>query len=519
MNLLPVIARELRAQARQPFTHLLRVLGVVALLAGGFLWPGERGLSPRDGIELFAQLHRTLFLAIWVLVPLGAADCLSRERREGTLPLLLLTPLRPAEIVVAKGLAHGLRALTLLVAVAPVLTIPFLLGGLGWAEVTLSGVIHVTSAGWALAVALLASAVHTHGVRAQATAVLLATVALLAYIAVNGWFTAMMLGFPQQVIGSGLWLVSGGFFAGGGSFFPALKGREVLAIAGMLLASAAVLWMGALICAVMFIGRVGHELPPWAARAERYLCRPVLGVALLRGWLRRTLERNPIGWLERRRWQGRLLAWAWIAVLASIYSYVVTESFSVRQMPGLQRVLGWLLVMSMVASAAGSFRRERETGALELLLVCPLSAGQIVGGRLRGLWGQFLPAFGLWVGVWLYWLAFVIPMSPLSIDAAVLRIFCLSCEFLLVPVIGLYFSLRCRSFLVAFVWTVAMGIVLPGALPMLAWTVLPLQDMPALASVAWTLSPLGQALVAGWAGVNLVRRLQRREFALERATG
>ena len=41
---------------------------------------------------------------------------------------------------------------------------------------------------------------------------------------------------------------------------------------------------------------------------------------------------------------------------------------------------------------SGSFRRERETGVLELLLVAPLSTHQIVWGRLRAIWGQFAPA-------------------------------------------------------------------------------------------------------------------------------
>ena len=52
-------------------------------------------------------------MAIWVLVPLLVADCLSRERREGTLGLLFLTPLTANDIVIAKGLSHGLRAVTL----------------------------------------------------------------------------------------------------------------------------------------------------------------------------------------------------------------------------------------------------------------------------------------------------------------------------------------------------------------------------------------------------------------------
>ena len=71
-----------------------------------------------------------------------------------------------------------------------------------------------------------------------------------------------------------------------------------------------------------------------------------------------------------------------------------------------------IFVGSIALSAAGSFRRERELGAVtELLLVAPLRVGQIVAGRVRSLWGQFLPAVTLFLAVW--W--FFSPVSgPLS---------------------------------------------------------------------------------------------------------
>ena len=68
----------------------------------------------------------------------------------------------------------------------------------------------------------------------------------------------------------------------------------------------------------------------------------------------------------------------------------------------IQSFMGWLLAISMAASAAGSFRRERETGVLELLLVSPLTTRQIISGRLFGLWGQFLPSIVTLLGIWAY---------------------------------------------------------------------------------------------------------------------
>src|SRR5262249_1741955 len=83
----------------------------------------------------------------------------------------------------------------------------------------------------------------------------------------------------------------------------------------------------------------------------------------------------------------------------------------------------------------------------------------IISGRLRGLWGQFLPAFGLLVGLWLYF-ASILPGASQG-DAIFLHLM----VFLSLPVIGLYFSLRCRNFISAFVATLAMGLFGPVFLP------------------------------------------------------
>src|SRR5206468_12383932 len=117
----------------------------------------QGGLPIGRGGALFARLHLLLYCSIWILVPLMTADCISRERREGTLPLLFLTPLTAQGIVLAKALAHGLRAMTLCLAVLPVLAIPILMGGVSWLEVALSLVVNVSAFCWALAAGLLAS--------------------------------------------------------------------------------------------------------------------------------------------------------------------------------------------------------------------------------------------------------------------------------------------------------------------------------------------------------------------------
>src|SRR6185503_7014235 len=158
MPLFPVIGRELRASARQGSTFYLRALAVSVLLFVSFMFGATHGFGPTVGAVLFSHLHFTLFWAIWVLVPFLAFDCLSRERREGTLGLLFMTELRGTDIVIAKGFVHGLRAIALWVAVLPVLAIPFMLGGVSWQTALVSAAVNFSSICWALGAGLLSSA-------------------------------------------------------------------------------------------------------------------------------------------------------------------------------------------------------------------------------------------------------------------------------------------------------------------------------------------------------------------------
>jgi hypothetical protein len=92
MNFLPVITRELQAQARQSFTYWLRVLGLITLLGGSIFFLSDELFEANLGGRLFGSMHLLCYLAIWVFVPLSAADCISRERREGTLGIAFSYP-------------------------------------------------------------------------------------------------------------------------------------------------------------------------------------------------------------------------------------------------------------------------------------------------------------------------------------------------------------------------------------------------------------------------------------------
>jgi ABC-type transport system involved in multi-copper enzyme maturation permease subunit len=573
MTVLPAIERELRAQARLPFTYGLRVLGAACLLLVSLFFALRSGFAPNDGGRLFGWLNFALFLSIWLIVPLIAADCISRERREGTIGLLFMTPLRARDIVLAKGFVHGLRALSLWLAVIPVLTIPFLLGGLGRRELAMSVLFNFSSICLALAAGLLASAVSKNWLRAQVLACILACGFACAFIGITGWLFAHLLQFKSSSFSyvgatslrSGHFapaLAGPSFYYGAQSYQYTTVNRETLPFVGFLNASdlggcwgrilaslsaagqsswqSAIGWLAVVSLlfllvtielAALRLRRVWQEEPPSARQLwlEEVLCAPIIGVKLLRWWMARKLERNPIGWLEQRSWSGRLVMWGWFAAMIGLYCTCLSGSYGYTIIYGLQIIMAWLLLLGVAASSAGSFQRERETGVMELLLVSPVTEGRIIGGRVRGLWGQFLPAALLLLAVWFYLSTWRNEWSRLpAIGADWIQFFCIA--FITLPVIGLYYSLRRKNFISAFLVTFFMGLLVPivvayavfrvlGALGLnvpVAYGVEYRNLLARFANSVWSINLL-QLLIAAFFARRLYRDLKHRNFAFSRS--
>src|ERR1035437_4864556 len=169
----PLVERELRAGARRPLFYWLR--GLVALVAGfqGYELLDHYVLGPPPppgvmvmtsagpvitGATVLHQMAWLLFLAT-LLMGLGSADSITRELRDGTLGLLLLTDLTPREIVWGKMLSCGLTSFFVLLGSLPALMFPVLAGGVTGSEAALTGIGLLNSLFVALAAGLWMSTV------------------------------------------------------------------------------------------------------------------------------------------------------------------------------------------------------------------------------------------------------------------------------------------------------------------------------------------------------------------------
>ena len=135
MTFLPVVERELRVASRRRGAYWGRFVAATigAALAAWVLLAVDDS-EKHIGADLFAVVSAVVFLYAGVAGTLVTCDCLSEEKREGTLGLLFLTDLKGYDVVLGKLAATSLNAIYGMLAVVPMLAIPFILGGVSRAE-------------------------------------------------------------------------------------------------------------------------------------------------------------------------------------------------------------------------------------------------------------------------------------------------------------------------------------------------------------------------------------------------
>lgn len=471
---------------------------------------------------MFGLLNTALVIAIWLLVPLMTADCISRERREGTLGLLFLTPLKSWEVVIAKGATHILRAFTLVAAAIPVVMLPVLMGGVSLKTATQCLVIHFYAAAVAVAGSLTASAIAELWWKAQ--------VAALVRILIIAGFIGTLAGLViSSILGHApaafAWLFIGVGLNGVAPMLAADLGRvpgslDARAVEGMVLTFLAGGTMAAVLgisyASLLIRRRTTAEAPTKPMSHEvQSLYQPIIAGGWLRHSLTRSLDRNPIDWLHQRTTTARLSKWGLCLAL------VVIETVLSMELQLWERAQPWICdgyqVFIMIL-AASSFMQERETGALELLLVTPLRERDLLWGRLWGIWRTLFPSllllsFMLYVGEqmgsWNRSEGLSATVLALDLAAGVVSL----------PVIGLYFSLRCRHFMTA--WLLTLGIAFSPVIALQTFHLLISTDLsyllarlmnPLLTVLVWSVIP-SLALTVLFYRLALAHLRQRRFIA------
>jgi len=357
--------------------------------------------------ELGRNLDEMLCLAGLYFVlraPRLTAGVLAEERRNQTLGLLFLSGLGRGEVFASKFLSAALIAFTDLLALFPMLALPFLIGGVPY-ELFLATICALpTLMLFALAVSLLGSVLSQD----DGTAVVLAAVVGAALCILTPAIYLAQTHFSLGATSSLWWLrlspaygpklVWRGFRSG----FGAEAVAEFWLNLGVTVAWSA-LCLGAASTALSLLWRereVKRGSAGWRGRWHDL----VHGTARERRRLRRVwLEVNPFVWLAARDRQPAALAWAvvgggvllwlvcwaaWPAHWPSVSNFFITATL-------LNSALGWMIRQE----AARSIAAPRRDGTYELMLTTPLQTTDVVWGELEALRWHFQPLLRVVLGL------------------------------------------------------------------------------------------------------------------------
>ena len=456
LSLSPIIERELRQAARRPLTYWGRVTAAILAVTFTFwlfLLELGTGRATRSGQTAFGLLAFAAAMLVLSHALRLSTAAFAREKREDTLGLLFLTPLRPLDLVLGKLLSSALPAMFQFVAILPVLGIPILVGGVRLRDFLLLVLGLMDLAFIATALGLCISARNWDEKRANNSAFvwMLALLILLPALAAALasiidmrsalWALCLSPGYPIAV-----------------AAIPGFAPPWTLYFS--------LLWTTGL--AVFFLYDTCRTLPncwqqppsdplrPQAALQgfDRVATLPVptvrsedgtkarQGVVKQYGLQERGLlmEVNPILWFALR-WRPQSSA-AWVIGCCSIVTLVfpiVSGELRFLIHPGAALFIflclngGFKVFLATQASFA--FARDRQSNPLELLLSTPITPRQLVGGFE----GAFRATMQPWIRrllIWeTGWLAFTILLNAAARHEGTLFYICASAALLgfLVP--------------------------------------------------------------------------------------
>jgi len=395
VTFLPIVERELRLASRKRSTFGVRIAAALAALLIGSSWfalnsfkwfgAGTASLGP----VLFAILTWPCLAATLSAGLFFTSDCLSEEKREGTLGFLFLTDLRGYDVVLGKLLSTSLRSFYALLAVFPVIAVTLMIGGVAGEQFWKTMLALVNAMFLSLAVGLFVSSISHDSQKALGATFLLMLLLAGGGVALDGTMAAIhkrnfspvcSLSSPGFLfVTAGLWAQS--------EYWPTFITNEVTA------------WL--------LLGSTCLLLPrTWQERTtKRTTVKENWGYAWKFGSLkkrtalrRKLVALNPVLWLTcRERWQAWAL-WTVTVLFLAAFTQLFTGNHNSAWWYLWSILFGALTLvwyLGLASQASRFFVEAQRSRLIELLLSTPLTAAQIIRGQWQGLLRMFLPPLAL----------------------------------------------------------------------------------------------------------------------------
>lgn len=393
MTFLPIVERELRVASRRRATFWTRagVAGAVIIIGITIFLFFLEEPPTQVGKYLFYYLTGGTFLHALVLGVRATADCLSEEKREGTLGLLFLTDLKGYDVVLGKLAATSINGFYGLLAAVPVMAIPLLLGGVTHGEFWRMALVLTNTLFFSLAAGIFISSMSQTARKAMA-----GTFFLILFITAGLPLLGVWAAFATKVRDVVQYFV-----------LPSPGCMLTLAYESPMRASAAngfwisagivhglawvFLWLASLITphawqdkpasATGFRWREWWQTFSYGNRDKR------------RSFRKRLLDQSAFFWLAARRRLDPAWVWGFLGVVAGLWLWGAMKFrrdwFNEGIYFATALILNSILKGWLASEASRTLADNRRVGALELLLSTPLTVRQILRGQMLALRRQF----------------------------------------------------------------------------------------------------------------------------------
>lgn len=413
--------------ARRKNTFRLRTaaaflgLGVFAWI---FLVSQEHLTAPQISQSIFLTLAGFSFLFCLAAGTRITADCLSEEKREGTLGLLFLTDLRGFDVVFGKLAATSMNSVYGLLSLLPILAIPLMLGGVSSDQLLRMILVLLVTMFFSLSAGMVVSAICQNERKALGGTFLLILLFTVGFPVAGAVFLEYGLRAYDRN-----WMLPFLVLSPGYSFRLAANPSTInpLPSSGMDQS----FWYSLLVLSLIsglfllqacrIIPRAWQDKPAsiarlrWRERWERWCYGDTAFRLELR---RRLLDRNPFLWLAERHRLQKSLLWGFLALLGVgfLWGYVEwREDWLGAPTAFLTAiVLHSTIKMWIVSEITRRFMDMRRDNALELILCAPFSIKEILAGQ----WMAFRRLFRspicliLLVDVLMFWMAWRESQQP-----------------------------------------------------------------------------------------------------------
>ena len=507
MTVLPIVERELRVASRRAGTYWLRLTAAFVAIAF-FGWMLLTLL--RDSVPSAAHgryLFRALFgLAFAYCLFIGArltADCLSEEKRDGTLGLLFLTDLKGYDLVLGKLASSSVNSIYALLAILPVIALPVQLGGVTASELWQSALVLLNTLFFSLAAGILVSTLSRNERKAMFTTVF---VALLATFAPFILAFAIYMSFSQQINDlRDIWPVmalSPGYGLGSvltrSTFVPLPVESFWWSLLLVHLVSWALLLLASRVLSRVWQTRDSNSwLEKYRARLEQWAYGRTEARRAHRAAL---LNINPFLWLvSRERWKPSYV-WLYLGAVAGtwLWGWFNYDNIMFDRKTLVPTVLLFqtFLKLWVVTESCNRLAEDRRIGALELLLSTPLTTHEILHGQWLALKRQFAKPLGV-----VLVLEFLVLRQEFTLSTTLIDLAMLLADVATLGWVGMWLGLTANNLNRAILGTIARVLILPwGA----SYAVMFAFDGLLRLSGLGPFEPTEQVRVYFWFGMGLV---------------